>query len=149
MKTRKAVLAISTIVAMTVPVLTACGGANDTNTNRTSQAPYGNDIRTTQPRKGMSAGKKAAMLAGAAALYYLYNKNKEQRQADKSVPQYYLSSNGHVYYRDADKKVHWVKAPAGGIEVSQQEAARYRDFQGYEGRSDGRGLAGLSKAPNY
>lgn len=94
----------------------------------------------------MSTGKKVALLAGAAALYYLLKKNQDQRGQGVAVPQYYLSKNGRVYYRDKSGGVHWVEAPAAGLQVPEAEAQAYKldGFQGYNGRNSGRGLAGLN-----
>jgi hypothetical protein len=93
--------------------------------------------------QGMSTGKKVVLLAGAAALYYLY---KKHQNAGKEGPegQYYLSKNGRVYYRDAEHRAHWVTPPPEGIQVPASEAAEYREFQGYENRSTGRDLSGMA-----
>lgn len=95
-----------------------------------------------QAKKGISTGQKVAILAGAAALYYLYNRHKN-KQEQGAQGQYYLSKNGRVYYRDAQKRVHWVTPPPGGIQVPESEAQQYRDFQGYNNRPTGRDLTDL------
>jgi hypothetical protein len=87
----------------------------------------------------LSNTQKVAILAGAAALYYLYNQHKNRR-GQGAEGQYYLSKNGRVYYRDAQHRVHWVTPPPEGIRVPESEAARYRDFQGYNNRPSGRDL---------
>jgi hypothetical protein len=93
----------------------------------------------------MSNGQKVVLLAGAAALYYMYKKNQEARQAgNTSEPQYYLSKNGRVYYREKGGRVHWVTPPAGGVQVPATEASQYEQYQGYQGRDTGRNLAGLT-----
>src|SRR5687768_16981351 len=43
-----------------------------------------------QPNQGMSTRKKLAILAGAAALYYIYKKRQRENAAPTNV-QYYLS----------------------------------------------------------
>lgn len=93
--------------------------------------------------EGMSTSKKVVLLAGAAALYYLY---KKHQGAGKEGPdgQYYLSKNGRVYYRDAEHRAHWVTPPPEGIRVPASEAAEYREFEGYEKQSTGRDLSGLA-----
>ena len=98
-----------------------------------------------QARRGLSTGQKVAILAGAAALYYLYNRHKN-RQEQGSEGKYYLSKNGRVYYRDAQGRAHWVTPPREGIRVPEEEAQQYRDFQGYNGRTDGRDLTDLVPA---
>ncbi|HEX5660742.1 MAG TPA: hypothetical protein VFX59_26295 [Polyangiales bacterium] len=93
---------------------------------------------------GMSTKKKVVLLAGAAALYYLYKKHQDAKSAEGPDGQYYLSKNGRVYYRDAEHRAHWVTPPPGGIQVPEDQASEYREFQGYENRDTGRDLSGLS-----
>lgn len=96
-----------------------------------------------QKKPGLSTGQKVAILAGAAALYYLYNQHKN-KQGQGAQGKYYLSKNGRVYYRDAQGQAHWVTPPSGGIRVPESEAQKYRDFQGYNNRSTGRDLTELA-----
>lgn len=128
------------------PVLAGCGsgqtGADmtpvDDSGARTQQY---NPVPVQQPKQGLSTGKKVALLVGAAALYYMYKKNKEKRAAgDASQPQYYLSKNGRVYYRDQSGRAHWVTPPRDGIQVPLTEAQPYSGFQGYNNQSNGRTL---------
>jgi hypothetical protein len=135
-----------------VPLLNGCGGGG----SQSSAPPVDNTRSGVQTRpgsqnppqvkKGLSNTQKVAILAGAAALYYLYNKHKNAK-AQGAEGQYYLSKNGRVYYRDAQKRAHWVTPPAGGIQVPQEEAQQYRDFQGYNNQKTGRDLQGLGDAP--
>ncbi len=98
-------------------------------------------------KKGLSTGQKAVItLAGAAALYYLY-KQHQNKQQEGAQGKYYLSKNGRVYYRDAQKKVHWVTPPPGGIQVPADQAEQYRGFQGYNNSPTGRDLTGLGNTP--
>lgn len=90
----------------------------------------------------MTTGKKVVLLAGAAALYYMY---KHHQTAQSGQPQYYLSRNGRVYYRDATHRAHWVTPPQGGIQVPADEARQYSDYKGYDNRSQGRDLTGLGR----
>lgn len=87
----------------------------------------------------MSTGKKVMLLAGAAALYYMYKKNQEKKAQGQlqGQPQYYLSKNGRVYYRDQNNQAHWVTPPAQGFQVPYDEAQQYSQFQGYNGQSTG------------
>jgi hypothetical protein len=95
--------------------------------------------------RGLSTGQKVAVtLAGAAALYYLYNQHKNKQQQG-AQGRYYLSKNGRVYYRDAQGRANWVTPPPGGIQVPAEEAQRYRDFQGYDNRPTGRTLADVAR----
>ena len=138
---------------LTVPFLSACGGSSqnaappppvdDTRGGTVSNPPSANQ---TQARKGLSTGQKVAILAGAAALYYLYNRNKN-KQGRGAQGKYYLSKNGRVYYRDAEGRAHWVTPPPEGIRVPESEAQQYREFQGYNNRPTGRDLTDLQPSP--
>jgi hypothetical protein len=114
------------------------------DTRAPSNYDYDVEARQTpepQQRSGMSSGtKKLVVLAGAAALYYLYKKHKSAKATEGVDGQYYLSKNGRVYYRDADHRAHWVTPPPQGIQVPADEAAQYRDLQGYNNQSTGRDL---------
>ena len=94
----------------------------------------------TADRPRMSTGKKVVILAGAAALYYMYRHHKNATAQTGADGQYYLSKNGRVYYRDAEHRAHWVTPPPGGIAVPESEAAEYRSFQGYNNQTSGRDL---------
>ncbi|HCF28755.1 MAG TPA: hypothetical protein DEV81_16480 [Cyanobacteria bacterium UBA11049] len=144
-------MALLLSVLLTVPLLNACGGSqssvpppvDDSRVGTVSNRPSNNQ---PQAKKGLSNTQKVAILAGAAALYYLYNKHKNsQKQGPEG--QYYLSKNGRVYYRDAQHRVHWVTPPPEGIRVPEAEAQQYREFQGYNNRPTGRDLTGLGQAP--
>jgi hypothetical protein len=134
------------------PMLLGCGSGSSSGTVGANQPPVDDwaqgraqSYPSPQPTKsGMSTGTKVAILAGAAALYYMYKKNKEKRaMGSTSEPQYYLSKNGRVYYRDAQGQAHWVSPPQQGIQVPYAEAQAYRDFQGYNWNTGGRTLEGL------
>lgn len=115
------------------------------------QAQFG---RKQAPAAGMSKGKKVAMVAGAALLYYLYRKhtaNQKTQQAQQPVrpglggvantrntvarrPQLYRSKNGGVYYRDARNKPVWLTVPNRPVQVPLSELQRYApDYQRYRG----------------
>lgn len=91
---------------------------------------------------GMS---KTVMLAGAAALYYLYKKHQSAASTGPDG-QYYLSRNGRVYYRDAEHRAHWVTPPPGGIQVPEHETRGLEGFQGYNNSSNGRDLSDLPES---
>jgi hypothetical protein len=146
-----ALLAASVLVA---PAVIGCGSGGNSGANmppvddsraQTFNQPYGGYQQPAAPKRGLSTGQKFAILAGAAALYYMYKKNKEKQQAGQlnGQPTYYLSKNGRVYYRDQSGRAHWVTPPPTGIQVPYDEAQQYRDFQGYNNQSYGRDLAGL------
>jgi hypothetical protein len=158
-KGKKATGAVAVFLStlLTLPLLNACGSDNraeaprsiDNTTGRNVNYPQ--DANRPQQKPGLSNRNKVLItLAGAAALYYLYNQRKN---AEGKGPEgrYYLSKNGRVYYRDAQGRPVWVTPPAGGIRVPESEASRYRDFQGYNGRSDGRDLRDITprEAPAF
>src|SRR4029450_12386156 len=124
--------------------LAGCGSSttNTSNLPPVDDSASSRQASTPPPvQRGMSSGQKVALLAGAAALYYMYNKNKQAHQnGNTTAPQYYLSKNGRVYYREQGGRVHWVTPPSAGIQVTQEEANQYQEFQGYGGRSTGRWL---------
>jgi hypothetical protein len=147
--------AISVLLSaiLTLPLLTSCGGrqatvpppVDDTRTSASS-----NNVPGSAPqakKSGLSKAQKVGItLAGAAALYYLYQRHKNAQEQSGPNGKYYLSKNGRVYYRDANHQAHWVTPPAGGIQVPAEEAQQYRDYQGYDNRPTGRDLTTLPEA---
>lgn len=150
---------------LAAPILVGCGsggsadhrpaGANMPPIDDSRAMRYGNpggNYGYGQPdgipsRRGMSTGTKVAILAGAAALYYMYRKNQEKKATGQlnGEPVYYLSKNGRVYYRDANGQAHWVTPPPQGLQVPQEEALQYRDFQGYNNSTSGLTLESLMR----
>ncbi|MBG1261413.1 hypothetical protein [Nostoc commune] len=134
-----------------VPLLSSCGGGSKTATPPPVDDTIGRTVSdrntTNQPeaKKGMGTGQKVALLAGAAALYYMYNQHQNAPK-EGAEGKYYLSKNGRVYYRDAEKRAHWVTPPAEGIRVPESEAQQYRQFQGYNRSSTGRDLTGITSS---
>ena len=125
--------------------LTGCGRSDPPPPVDDSRgAPMNNAPGNAPAQPGMSNTKKVVILAGAAALYYLY-KHHQNAAATATGPdgQYYLSKNGRVYYRDAEHRAHWVTPPTEGVRVPEAEAAEYKQFQGYDGKAEGRDLVGL------
>lgn len=119
-----------------------CGGRNINAASRpgTTSAPYN---QQAPRREGMSTGKKALLLAGAAAVYYLYQKHKNA-QGEGVNGRYYRSKNGRVYYRDMKTgDFHWVDPPRQPISVPADE------FERYTGRSADRfqGQGVVTEAP--
>jgi hypothetical protein len=132
------------MAAMATGPLAACGKStppppvDDSQSGRTTTG-----TGATATPTGMSTRKKVVLLAGAAALYYLYKHHQSAAAKEGAEGQYYLSKNGRVYYRDADHRAHWVTPPPEGIQVPESEAGDYRGFQGYDGSTSGRDLAGI------
>jgi len=145
-------LAVVLSALLTVPLLSSCGGGSKTASpppavDDTVGRSVSNNVPANKPeaKKGLGTGQKVAILAGAAALYYLYNKHQNAKE-EGAQGKYYLSKNGRVYYRDAEHRAHWVTPPSEGIRVPESEARRYQEFQGYNGRSTGRDLSGISSS---
>jgi len=141
-------VALLLTAVLSLSIFTGCGSRVNsaaTDNTRVENQSYANGDRAERPRQGLSNKQKVVILAGAAALYYLYNQHKN-KQAQGAEGQYYLSKNGRVYYRDAQHRVHWVTPPSEGIRVPESEAQRYRDFQGYNNSPTGRDLTDLQPA---
>jgi len=82
-----------------------------------------------QPRHGLSTKQKVMLVAGAAALYYLYQKHKNA-QGEGPQGRYYRSKNGRVYYRDLKTgQYQWVDPPQQPIQVP---AAEYQQYFGQQ-----------------
>jgi hypothetical protein len=143
-------MALLLTVLLGLPFFAGCGGQQQSaappppvDDTAGGAQTYPSPANSPQAKKGLSTGQKVAILAGAAALYYLYNQHKN-KQEQGAQGKYYLSKNGRVYYRDAQNRAHWVTPPAEGIRVPESEAQRYRDFQGYNNRPTGRDLTDLA-----
>ncbi len=136
-------------VVLVAPIaITGCGGRENATAPSNNGAAYTAQPKTTTVKKaGLNNAQKVGItLAGAAALYYIYNQHKKAKAEAGAESQYYLSKNGRVYYRDAQHKVHWVSPPSGGVQVSAEEAQRYKQYQGYNNQSTGRDLSNLPEA---
>ncbi|MDZ8225394.1 hypothetical protein [Nostoc sp. ChiVER01] len=142
-------LAVVLSALLTVPLLSSCGGSRNASVPPPVDDTAGRTVSDrqtqTQAKKGLGTGQKVALLAGAAALYYMYNQHKNASQ-DGAQGKYYLSKNGRVYYRDAEHRAHWVTPPSEGIRVPESEAQQYRQFQGYNGNTSGRDLTGITSS---
>ena len=136
--------------SLMVPTLAGCGGGGGDNSG--ASAPPIDDTRggTVVPngrpmaRATMSPGKKKmVMLAGAAALYYMYKKSQNAKAANGPQSKYYRSeSNGRIYYRDAKGQAHYVTPPQQPIQVPEQEASEYQGYQGYNNAPKGNPYGG-------
>lgn len=120
---------------MMTGVTAGCGGQAVQGESRNRPAPYSAPARE-QPRQGMSTRNKVLMLAGAAALYYMWKKSQSRPEsATGPEGRYYRSRNGRIYYRDAQGQAHWVSPPQQPIQVPADEYQRYfgRSPEGYDG----------------
>ena len=148
-------MALLLTTLLTFPFLSACGSSQQSSAppppvddTRAGGVQTNRATPTPQAKKGLSNTQKVAItLAGAAALYYIYNQHKNKQEKGPEG-KHYLSKNGRVYYRDAQNRAHWVTPPREGIQVNvpESEAARYREFQGYNNQTSGRDLKGLPEA---
>ena len=112
-------IALLLTVLLTLPLLNACGGSQSSvPPPPVDDSRVGTPYNQPQAKKGLTNTQKVAILGGAAALYYLYNKHKNSQQKG-AEGQYYLSKNGRVYYRDAENRPHWVTPPSEGIRVPE------------------------------
>ena len=144
---------ISRSLGLVLALATAAPLVGCSNNHRDAPPPPVDDTRggiearqmPAPDRPHMSTRGKVVVLAGAAALYYLYKHHQHAAAtATGEDTQYYLSKNGRVYYRDAEHRAHWVTPPPGGIQVPASEAADYQQFQGYDNQATGRDLSGLA-----
>lgn len=144
------IIAMVLTFLLTVPLLNACSRTQASvpppvDDSRIGAVTNRQPAKPPEVKKGLSNTQKVVILAGAAALYYLYNKHQNSQQ-EGPEGQYYLSKNGRVYYRDAQHRAHWVTPPPEGIQVPESEAKQYQDFQGYNNRATGRDLTGLASS---
>ena len=121
-----------------------------TGTGAQTMAGSGTMASTTQQRPGMSTKEKVVLLAGAALLYYLYKKHQAAEQAQtaggqtamanggsgQGNAQLYRSSNGGIYYRNAQHQAVWVTAPSGSVSVPASQVQQYApDYQQYSNQA--------------
>jgi hypothetical protein len=110
-------IAVFLSALLAAPVLHGCGGGGTPTAAPPVNDPVGRQVNNPNPanqpqaKQGISNRNKVLItLAGAAALYYLYNQRKNASGAGKEG-KYYLSKNGRVYYRDAQGRPQWVTPP--------------------------------------
>ena len=137
-------VALLIITSLVSPVLLAgCGNNQQAAAPPPRDATPGEMSRinpgAAPTRQGMSTRKKLVLLAGAAALYYMYKKKRDAANQPTNV-QYYRSKNGRIYYRDPrnPRQAIWVSPPRQGFQVPADEAMQYEGFQGYNGSNNGR-----------
>lgn len=142
-------LALLLVLTMLTPFLVGCGGrGGGSQANLPPVDDTQGGTRRVEPagqRQGMSTSKKVAILAGAAALYYLYKRSQDKKAA-ASEHQYYLSKNGRVYYRDDKGRAHWVTQAPAPMEVPMDELQRYPElsrYRGYNNQNSGEDFGNL------
>lgn len=142
------IVALGLVLLFVIPLIAGCGSKGNQASSApadTTAPPPGAQSTTPPPmtdapaaKPGMSNTKKAVIvLAGAALLYYLYKRHQAQQQAAgaNGSPQLYRSSNGGIYYRDAQHRAVWVTAPAQQMQVPASEVQQYApDYGQYQGQ---------------
>jgi len=104
------------------------GCSSGTINAQPNSRPY--ETPAPNQRPGMSTRNKVLLLAGAAAVYYLYQKHKN-KQGQGPEGRYFRSKNGRVYYRDMRTgQYQWVDPPQQPIQVPADEYQRYFPGQG-------------------
>lgn len=120
---------------MLTGITAGCGGQAVQGESPRRQAPY--TSAPPEQRQGMSTRNKVLLVAGAAALYYMWKKSQNKPEsATGPEGRYYRSRNGRIYYRDAQGRAHWVTPPQQPIQVPADEYQRYfgRSPEGYDRR---------------
>ncbi|HEX8552418.1 MAG TPA: hypothetical protein VF681_12790 [Abditibacteriaceae bacterium] len=142
-------VAFAVAASFAVPMLAGCGGQQaqaPMDQPRNSQMPRPVGAPNAQQGGGMSTRNKVILLAGAAALYYMY---KKRQNAQGQSVQYYQSKNGRIYYRDPKtKQAIWV-TQAPQIQVPANEAQEYSGYQGYNNQNTGREFGGYRDGGFY
>ena len=146
---------VAVIASLALPTLLAGCGSPAQQAQMPRQQPMQNRPAAST---GMNTRQKVTLLAGAAAMYYLYRKfqrdNAAQlKQAQAAAPngkiQFYRSrKGGYIYYRDPRNPQVAIKIPGTeqgvqGVQqqqISQAEASQYSQFQGYNGAQNGETL---------
>ena len=129
---------VATLGLPTLAVTAGCGhgggGGDNSQVSTNAPAPMNNAPMNGAPaaKPGLSGKQKVVLLAGAAALFFLY---KHYQKADtaqaEARPQLYREDSGPnkgaIYYHknDANHTVVWLQAPAGGISVPADQAQQY------------------------
>ncbi|HEX8236238.1 MAG TPA: hypothetical protein VF600_09805 [Abditibacteriaceae bacterium] len=137
-------IALLVAASLTAPTLAGCGGGGTGSTPPPADATLGQaPMRPSmnQQRPGMSTKQKMVLLAGAAALYYMYK--RKQNAQGQSVQYYRSETNGRIYYRDPrTKQAIYVTPPQQGIQVPADQAQEYSGYSGYQGNRSGREFGG-------
>lgn len=144
--------ALSLSVALIVPPLLAgCGGGGQQSSEAVPPPGMNQNQPAARSNQGLSTKQKVALLAGAAALYYIYKKRQNAPAQAGPQGKYYQSKNGRIYYRNLKTgEFQWVTPPARPIEVPAAEAEQYRNYAGYNNQKTGRGFGGYGPGqPNY
>jgi hypothetical protein len=108
------------LVGMLLLGTAGCGGGGNDNADRGAPPPMTQDA---PQRQGMSTKQKVLLVAGAAALYYMYKKHQNAKGSGKDGT-YYRSKNGRIYYRDSKGNPVWVTEPTEPMSIPADEYER-------------------------
>ena len=125
----------------TLAVTAGCGHGNNAQSETNggpvvSNAPMTPNSQPSTPapaaKPGLTGKQKVVLLAGAAALFFLYKHYQKVDAAQANAhPQLYREdkgpNTGAIYYRknDANHTVVWLQAPSQGIQVPADQAQQY------------------------
>ncbi len=148
--------ALALAATLTLPMLAVTAGcgqkSSDQTATQTNGGPPVDNSPMTPPaapaKPGLSGKQKVVLLAGAALLVYLYERDKKQNAAAAAQnggnapggqPQLYREergpNKGAIYYHknDANHTVVWLSAPSQGVAVPADQVNQY--LPGYNGNS--------------
>ena len=127
--TPKRWVAMIVVMSLILPGLAGCGSKGNDTADTSAPPPAAQTAPVQQPapqKPGLSTKQKVVLLAGAALLFYIYQKDKSNNAKAAATgaakPQLYReekgSNTGAIYYRDPQThKPVWVTAPGGGVNV--------------------------------
>jgi len=164
---RFAALALAASLALTTLAVTAgCGqkASDQAATQTNGGPPVDNSPMATPAKPGLTGKQKMVLLAGAALLVYLYERDKKQNAAAAAQnagnapggkPQLYREergpNKGALYYHknDANHTVVWLSAPSQGVEVPADQVNQYlpnynSDPRAYQGQVNTSPQAGVN-----
>lgn len=138
-------VALALVASLALPTLAmtaGCGSKSTDNTAASNGATAPDTMANNAPaaKPGLSGKQKLVLLAGAALLFYLYQRDKANNAAAAQngtgtapggKPQLYREekgpNKGAIYYRknDANHTVVWLKAPANGVQVPADQVQQY------------------------
>jgi len=110
-----------TLVLLYAISIAGCGPPQSTYAD-SPEAPNSAQIESRSDSVARTS-KRRVVLTGSAAIYYMYSKHLGA-SGTGVAGKYYRSSRGEVYYRDRGGRHCRVVAPAGGIQLAAEEAAR-------------------------
>lgn len=145
-------VALTVAGAMLAPTLAGCSGGAETvsppppmgSRPMAGQRPMGRPPMMAGQKQGLTGKQKMLLLAGAAALYYIYKKRQNAQAQAGPEGKYFISkSNGRVYYRDLKTGAfQYVSPPTQPIQVPMEEAREYSGYQGYNNGRSGKQFGG-------